>query len=175
MYTTGLPFYAKNYVNKTFIRLAINAIDTVFSKHVLSMLVQQSITWVKPWTITTRDSDFSSKLQNILDEQFNPERPNAVWCSDITYIWTIDGFVYSTSIMDLYSRKIIAWTLSNTLEVSCVIETINKAKAKRKIEEPLIMHSDRGVQYVSKEYKRVTATMQCSYSKKAYPWDNACI
>ena len=51
----------------------------------------------------------------------------------------------------------------------------NKAKANRKIEEPLIMHSDRGVQYVSKEYKRVTANMQCSYSKKAYPWDNACI
>ena len=56
-----------------------------------------------------------------------------------------------------------------------MIETINKAKARRKIEEALIMHSDRGVQYVSKKYKRVTATMQCSYSKKAYPWDNACI
>ena len=64
---------------------------------------------------------------------------------------------------------IIAWTLSNTLEVSCVIETINKAKARRKIEEPLIMHSDCGIQYVSKEYKHVTATMQCSYSKKAHP------
>ena len=126
--------------------------------------------WVKPWTITTKDSDFSNELQNILDEQFNPERPNTVWCSDITYIWTIDGFVYLTSIMDLYSRKIIAWTLSNTLEVSCVIETINKAKARRKIEEPLILHSDRGSQYVSNEYKRVTANMQCSYSKKAYPW-----
>ena len=119
--------------------------------------------------------DFSSELQNILDEQFNPERPNAVWCSDITYIWTIDGFVYLTSIMDLYSRKIIAWTLSKTLEVSCVIETINKAKARRKIEEPLILHSDRGSQYVSKEYKRITVGIQCSYSKKAYPWDNACI
>lgn len=56
-----------------------------------------------------------------------------------------------------------------------MIETINKANARRKIEEPLIMHFDRGVQYVSKEYKRVTATMQCSYSKKTYPWDNACI
>ena len=56
-----------------------------------------------------------------------------------------------------------------------MIETINKAKARRKTEEPLIMHSDCGVQYVSKEYKRVTANMQCSYSKKAYPWDNACI
>ena len=64
--------------------------------------------WVKPWTVTTKDSDFSNELQNILDEQFNPARPNAAWCSDITYIWTRDGFVYLTSIMDLYSRKIIA-------------------------------------------------------------------
>ena len=97
--------------------------------------------WIKPWTVTTKDSDFSSKLQNILDEQFNPERPNAVWCSDITYIWTVDGFVYLTSIMDLYSGKIIAWMLSKSLEVSCVIETINKAKARHNIEKPLILHN----------------------------------
>ena len=131
--------------------------------------------WVKPWTITTKDSDFSNELQNILDEEFNPDRPNAVWCSDITYIWTVDGFVYLTSIMDLYSRKIIAWTLSRTLEVSCVIDTINKAKARRKTDLPLIIHSDRGSQYVSKEYRKATAKMQRSYSKKAFPWDNACI
>lgn len=48
--------------------------------------------WVKPWTITTIDSDFSNELQNILNEQFTPDRPNAVWCSDITYIWTTDNF-----------------------------------------------------------------------------------
>ncbi len=77
--------------------------------------------------------------------------------------------------MDLYSREIITWTLSKTLEVSCVIETMKKAKVRRNIDEPLILHSDRGSQYVSKEYKRMIATMQCSYSKKAYPWDNACI
>ena len=131
--------------------------------------------WIRPWTVTTKDSDFSNELQNILDEQFNPERPNAVWCSDITYIWTMEGFVYLASIMDLYSRKIIAWTLSKTLETSCVIETINKAKAKRSTELPLIIHSDRGSQYVSKEYKQATAKMSRSYSKKAFPWDNACI
>ena len=131
--------------------------------------------WSKPWTITTKDSDFSTELQNILDEQFNPDRPNAVWCSDITYIWTIDGFVYLTSIMDLFSRKIIAWTLSETLEVSCVIDTINKAKARRNIDQPLIIHSDRGSQYVAKEYIKATEHMKRSYSKKAFPWDNACI
>lgn len=131
--------------------------------------------WTNPWVRTTRDSDFSDKLVNILDEQFNPERPNAVWCSDITYIWTVDGFVYLTSIMDLYSRKIIAWTISDTLETSCVIDTINKAKSRRKLFDPLIIHSDRGSQYVSKAYIEATKKMQRSYSKKAYPWDNACM
>ncbi|MDR1771379.1 MAG: DDE-type integrase/transposase/recombinase [Hungatella sp.] len=101
-------------------------------------------------------------MKNILNKQFNPDRPNAVWCSDITYIWTIDGFVYITNIMDLYSCKIIAWTLSKTLEVSCMIDTINKAKARRNIDSPLILHSDRG-----REYRRVTEKMQLSYSKKA--------
>ena len=131
--------------------------------------------WVKPWTITTIDSDFSNELQNILNEQFTPDRPNAVWCSDITYIWTTDGFVYLTSIMDLFSRKIIAWTLSQTLEVSCVINTINKAKARRNTKLPLIIHSDRGSQYVSQAYREATEKMQRSYSKKVFPWDNACI
>ena len=99
--------------------------------------------WTKPWTTTTKDSDFSKELHNILNEQFNPERPNAVWCTDITYIWTQDGFVYLNCVMDLYARKIIAWTLVDTMEVSTVIETINKAKACRNTDLPLIIHSDR--------------------------------
>ena len=61
--------------------------------------------WSRPWTITTKDSDFSTELQNILDEQFNPDRTNTVWCSDITYIWTIDGFVYLTSIWIYFPEK----------------------------------------------------------------------
>lgn len=83
------------------------------------------------YTHTTIDSDFSQSLKNILDEKFNPEQPDAVWVSDITYIWTFEGFVYLTSIMDLYSRKIIAWEFSNTLEASHVVRCIEKAKAKR--------------------------------------------
>ncbi|MBU3075518.1 IS3 family transposase [Clostridium estertheticum] len=131
--------------------------------------------YIKPYTITTKNSDFSGKLENILNEQFNPPAPNTVWCTDITYIWTNAGFVYLTSIMDLYSRKIIAWTLTETLQVSCVIDTINKAKDNREMINPIIIHSDRGSQYVSSEYKKVTTNMTTSYSKKAFPWDNACI
>ncbi len=131
--------------------------------------------WVKHWIKTTVDSDFSKELQNILDEQFNPDRPNAVWCTDIAYIWTADGFVYLTSIMDLFSRKIIAWTLSDSMEVSFVVETVNKAKARRDTDEPLILHSDRGSQYVSRAYREAAEKFQLSYSHKGYPYDNACI
>lgn len=131
--------------------------------------------WVKPYTKTTVDPDFSSTLKNILNEQFDPEKPNAVWCSDITYIWTEQGFVYLTSIMDLYSRKIIEWTLSETLEAVHVAETVRRAMKKRKITAPLVLHSDRGSQYVSDAYRQAAAALQLSYSKKGYPYDNACI
>ena len=131
--------------------------------------------YVKPYTVTTVDSDFSEELKNILNEQFEPAEPDAVWCSDITYIWTLSGFVYLTSIMDLYSRKIIAWVLSETLEAKWIIEVVSKAQRERKISKPLIIHTDRGCQYVSSDYINATTNMQRSYSKKAYPWDNACI
>lgn len=108
--------------------------------------------WVKPYTVTTIDSDFSSELQNILDEQFNPSRPDAVWVSDITYIWTYNGFVYLTSIMDLYSRKIIAWVLSQSLEAIHVVECVNKAEQMRNVTSPLVFHSDRGIQFVSQAF-----------------------
>lgn len=131
--------------------------------------------YVKPYTKTTKESDFCSELKNILEEQFEPEEPNAVWCSDITYIWTQEGFVYLTSIMDLYSRKIISWKLSESLETKWVVECITQAKKARDVEKPLIFHSDRGIQYVSREYREATENWVRSYSKKAYPWDNACI
>ena len=105
--------------------------------------------WVKPYTVTTIDSDFNSELQNILDEQFNPSRPDAVWVSDITYIWS--------------------------LEAIHVVECVNKAKQMRNVTSPLVFHSDRGIQFVSQAFQKVTEGMINSYSKKAYPWDNACI
>lgn len=102
--------------------------------------------YIKPYTVTTKDCDYSSRLKNILKRAFNPKKPNEAWCSDITYIWTNeDGFVYSTSIMDLYSRKIIAWTLSKTLEVKEVMKCLKTAKERRKSSKPVVIQSDRGV------------------------------
>lgn len=133
--------------------------------------------YVKKTTKTTINSDVSSKLVNIVNRNFKVERPNAIWVSDITYIWTrYDQFVYLTSVMDLYSRKIIAWQITDTLEVTCVTECIKKAKASRKTDKPLIIHSDRGSHYISQAYlKLFDQHMTPSYSKKGDPWDNACI
>lgn len=75
----------------------------------------------------------------------------------------------------LFARKIIAWSLSDNMEVSSVIETINKAKACRDTNLPLIIHSDRGSQYVSNAWCVPTQNMQRSYSHTGYPHDNACI
>ena len=132
--------------------------------------------YISPYTKTTFSVDFSDKLQNILEQDFNPLNPNEAWCTDITYIWTIDdGFVYLTSIMDLYSRKIIAWDISDSLSVESVIKTIELAKARRNTSKPVIIQSDRGVQYTSKAYIAATKNFIRSYSHKGYPYDNAVI
>lgn len=132
--------------------------------------------YIKHRTRTTKNCDYSTKLHNILKRDFNPTQPNAAWCTDITYIWTQeDGFVYLTSIMDLYSRKIIRWKLSKTMEVEDVLECLENAKKRRSTDNPVVLHSDRGVQFVSKWYQELTKGMKCSYSRKGNPWDNACI
>ncbi|MHC3376342.1 DDE-type integrase/transposase/recombinase [Ligilactobacillus equi] len=98
--------------------------------------------YVKSWTTTTRDSEYSDQLMNYLDEHFNSETPNARWCIDTTYISTRNRFAYLTSVMDLYSRRIIAWDLSDNLEVTNVVPLIERAKRSRGITTPLIMYSD---------------------------------
>lgn len=132
--------------------------------------------YIKPSTKTTISVDFNTNLKNILKRNFSPERPDAAWCTDITYIWTIaDGFVYLTSIMDLYSRKIVAWVLTKDMTAESVLKVIKIAKERRNIKNPLIIHSDRGIQFTSTLYAEITEKMERSYSQKACPWDNACI
>ena len=131
--------------------------------------------WIKKWHAVPKVKLDSTKLKNLLKQKFNPKRPDAVWCTDITYIWTSEGFMYLSTIMDLFSRKIIAWELSRTMEEEFVIKTVEKAKTERKIKRPLIIHSDRGSHYKADAYIKATEKMKRSYSKVHYPYDNACI
>jgi len=129
---------------------------------------------VKPYTVTTQSEDFSDNLKNILNREFSPENPNAVWCTDITYIPTKKGFIYLSCIMDLFSRKIISWEVAPTLETKYVVAAVKKAILKTGI-RPTVIHTDRGVQYTSIFYRDETEGILKSYSSKANPWDNACI
>lgn len=128
----------------------------------------------RPYTVTTVSKDFSNQLKNIIKRDFCPDKPDCVWCTDITYIHTERGFLYLSCIMDLYSRKIVAWNLGRTLETNHVIKAVNEAIA-RTGKKPLIIHTDRGIQYTSREYSDCTEGIQKSYSDKGSPWDNACI
>lgn len=132
--------------------------------------------WVKKYRVN-KTKELEVELKNILKREFNPKEANAVWVTDITYIWTKKGFVYLSSIMDLYSRKIISWDVSASLEITSVLKTVEKAKKTRKISKPLIIHSDRGSHYTSNEYKKITKHPNIirSYSRKGNPWDNAVI
>lgn len=99
--------------------------------------------YIKPWTRTTISKNFSKRLKNILKRDFDPSSPDAAWCTDITYIWTYDdGFVYLTSVMDLFSRKIVSWVLTKTMDADEVLKCIEKAKERRNIENPLVIQSD---------------------------------
>lgn len=130
--------------------------------------------WVKPYVVTTHSENFSEELKNELQRNFSPEEPNAVWCTDITYIPTQRGFVYLSCIMDLYSRRIVAWELAPTLETRYVVNAVRKA-IQTSGKRPKVIHTDRGIQYTSVLYWDETKGILNSYSSKANPWDNACI
>ena len=106
--------------------------------------------WVSPYKRTTIDPDFDSRLKNILDRNFNPKAPNTVWVTDVTYIYTLTEFVYLTSVMDLYSRAIVGWHLSDSLSTAGVVKAIENSKRNQVLDNPIIIHSDRAVllQYI---------------------------
>lgn len=116
-------------------------------------------------------------FENRLHQEFYPKTPNKVWCSDFTYIRVENHFCHLCVVMDLFSRKIIGWHLSSRHTGSLVIEALKKAIKNRKINYGLMFHSDRGSEYTSADFRRLLDSMNIvqSFSKKGYPYDNACM
>ena len=114
-------------------------------------------------------------MPNLLKRNFNADKPNQKWSTDITYIIYNGKRAYLSSIMDLYSRNIIAYKISSTMDNKLVIDTLNQALAKRKDVHGLILHSDQGFQYTSNEYKTICAGkgILISMSAKGSPVDNS--
>jgi putative transposase len=128
--------------------------------------------------VVTTDSDHDLYIYpNKLNRQFNVNEPNRVWVTDITYIWTLEGWVYLASVMDLFSRKIVGWSLAAHMRKELAVTALKMAITQRQPDKELIHHSDRGSQYCSHDYIDILKEkeMNISMSKKGDPYDNACI
>jgi len=117
----------------------------------------------------TTDSRHTQKVaENHLNRQFTPKRPNQYWVADITYIYTKEGWLYLATIMDLYSRRIIGWSLRERLTKELVILALYMDLKQRKLSIDLLLHSDRGSQYASELYQKLLKRngILCSMSRK---------
>lgn len=133
---------------------------------------------IKKYRPSTSKSKVPEGKPNLIDQDFTTTRLNEKWVGDITYIYTIkDGWTYLASILDLHSKKIIGYSYSRNMTTEIVVEALKNAMKGRKIEEGLILHTDLGSQYTSKEFEEYLerCKIKHSYSKKGCPYDNACI
>ncbi len=129
----------------------------------------------RKYKVTTDSNHKLPVAENVLNRDFSPAAPNQAWGSDITYLWTQQGWIYLAVIIDLYSRRVVGWSIDRRMQKALVIRALMMAVNLRKPPPGLIHHSDRGSQYVSHDYQKLLQQhgMICSMSRKGNCWDNA--
>jgi putative transposase len=124
---------------------------------------------------TTDSSHALPVADNVLDRQFDPEAPNEKWVADITYIPTREGWLYLAVVEDLFSRRVVGWSMADNMESRLVVDALEMAVRRRLPGEGLLAHSDRGSQYASEHYQLLLGNygIECSMSGVGQCWDNA--
>ena len=114
-------------------------------------------------------------LANVLDRTFEASAPNRKWIADFTYIWTAEGWLYVAAVVDLFSRRVVGWSMSATMTAQLVTDALIMAIWRRGKPDALLHHSDRGSQYTSEQFQRLMADhgVTCSMSRSGNCWDNA--
>lgn len=127
------------------------------------------------YKVTTDSNHKYPIAPNLLDRQFQVDSPNKVWITDITYVWTLAGWMYLAVVMDLFSRQIIGWAIDKHMKVKLAIDALVMAYWRRKPQPGLLHHSDRGSQYACDKYQEQLEhyKMIPSMSRKGNCWDNA--
>jgi len=125
--------------------------------------------------ITTNSKHHYPVWPNVLDRNFRVPKPNAVWVSDITYIWTLEGWLYLAAVLDLFSRGVVGLSMDKTIADTLVTRAMKQAILRRNPEKGLICHSDRGSQYAGNNFKAILSQNEFvgSMSRKGNCWDNA--
>lgn len=112
---------------------------------------------------------------NVLDRQFSADQPNRKWIADFTYIWTAEGWLYVAAVIDLFSRRVVGWSMKAEMTSQLVTDALMMAIWRRGKPDALLHHSDRGSQYTSEPFQRLMADngVDCSMSRSGNVWDNA--
>ena len=124
----------------------------------------------------TTDSKHSFPIApNVLERDFTARAPNEAWVTDITYLWTAQGWLYLAVILDLFSRRVVGWATSQNVDRHLALAALDKALVQRRPRAGLVHHSDRGSTYASSDYRKALETrgIECSMSRSGDCWDNA--
>lgn len=129
----------------------------------------------KKFKATTNSKHNLPVAKNLLNRQFEVKEPDRMYVSDITYIWTHEGWLYLAVVLDLFSRQVVGWSLSSRMSKKLIMNALRMAIWRRQPLSGLIFHSDRGSQYCSKDFQKMLKThkMISSMSRKGNCWDNA--
>lgn len=130
----------------------------------------------RKYKATTNSKHTLAVAPNLLAQDFTAKAPNQKWVSDITYLWTDEGWLYLAVIIDLYSRLVVGWALAERMTADLACQALQMALWRRKMPKKILLHSDRGSQYCSTAYQALMKKhrLVCSMSGKGNCYDNAC-
>ena len=121
------------------------------------------------------DRSHGAIAPNLLDRQFQATAPNQKWVADFTYLWTAEGWLYVAVVLDLYSRRVVGWSMQTQMTAQLVADALMMAVWRRGQPDALLHHSDRGSQYTSDQFQRLLSELgiTCSMSRSGNCWDNS--
>ena len=171
---------SKNTYGSRRMKRALNALGYVISRQKARRLMKRAGVLVrhrKKHKVTTNSKHNQPVYDNLVARQFDVKEKDSVYAGDITYVWTQEGWLYLAVILDLYSRRVVGWSMSSRMTSRLVCDALTMAIWNRQPGEGLICHSDRGSQYASKEYRKLLSQKGFlgSMSRKGDCWDNSVV
>lgn len=159
-------------------RSALNALGYPIGIRKTKRLMKEAGVFVryrKKYKVTTNSKHSKPLFENVLNRQFRVAEPDRAYVSDITYINTQEGWLYLAVVIDLFSRKVVGWSMSCRMKADLVCDALKMAIWQRKPKRGLVVHSDRGSQYASHDYRKLLNLYGClgSMSRKGNCWDNS--
>jgi transposase InsO family protein len=161
------------------VQVSLRPTHRVSRKRVARLMAAQGLQGRRPrrWCHITDSRHGQPVADNLLERRFMPAAPNRVWATDITYIWTSEGWLYLAVVLDLFARRVVGWSMANHLRTELAVDALTMALGRRCPPRRLMHHSDQGTQYASAAYQRLLRAHRivCSMSRRGNCWDNAVV